>query len=123
MEINDLTGKVIGCAIEVHKHLGPGLSESVYEQCFAHELRLAGLGFELRKNLAIRYKGVNLDCHYRLGVVVEDALIVELKTVDKLQKIHEAQLLTYLKLSGISYGLLMNFNEALLKNGIKRMVC
>lgn len=122
MEINEITGKVIGCAIEVHKALGPGLLESAYEQCLTHELQLAGLSFQRQKPLPVKYKEVVLDCGYRLDLVVENKLVVELKTVDQLQKIHEAQVLTYLKLSGISIGLLINFNEALLKHGIKRLV-
>lgn len=122
MMLNDLTGQVIGCAIDVHRVLGPGLLESAYEKCLAHELQMNGLRFESQKPLPVRYKGVKLDCGYRLDLVVEDVLIVELKTVEKLQKIHEAQLLTYLRLSGISVGLLINFNESLLKHGIKRFV-
>ena len=118
MELNELTGKVIGCAIEVHKALGPGLLESTYEQCLAYELSLANLRCELQKALPIRYK----DCGFRLDLVIEDQLIVEIKSIEKLQKIHEAQLLTYLKLTNLRIGLLINFNELLLKDGIKRLV-
>ena len=96
--------------------------ESAYEQCLTHELQLAGLSFQRQKPLPVKYKEVVLDCGYRLDLVVENKLVVELKTVDQLQKIHEAQVLTYLKLSGLSIGLLINFNEALLKHGVKRLV-
>lgn len=122
MELNELTGKVIGCAIEVHKVLGPGLLESAYEQCLAYELGLAKLSFELQAAMPVRYKELDLDCGYRLDFVIEDRLIVEVKSIEKLQKIHEAQLLTYLKLSSLNTGLLINFNEPLLKDGIKRLI-
>ena len=122
MEINELTGKVIGCAIEVHKALGPGLLASAYEQCLAYELGLANLEFELQKAIPVRYKDVALDCGHRLGLVIEGRLIVEIKSVERLYKIHEAQLLTYLRLANLHTGLLINFNELLLKNGIKRFV-
>ena len=122
MQFDDLSRQVIGCAIEVHKTLGPGLLESTYEKCLAHELGLAGLAYTAQGLLPVNYKGVVLDCGYRLDLVVENKLIIELKSVDKLQKIHEAQILTYLKLTGLSVGLLINFNEIVLKNGIKRFV-
>jgi GxxExxY protein len=122
MEINQLTEKVIGACIEIHKTLGPGLLESAYEECLCHELRLAGLRFERQRSLPVAYKGVQLDCGYRLDVVVEDKLIVELKSVEALAPIHDAQLLTYLKLSGITVGLLINFNVPVLRRGIKRIV-
>ena len=122
MERDPLTGTVIGCAIEVHKHLGPGLLESAYEACLAHELRAAGICFEVEYPVAVHYKGVVLDCGYRLDLFVENRLVVELKTVDVLLPIHEAQLLTYMKLSGASKGLLLNFNVPLLRDGIKRMI-
>ena len=122
MEFDNLSRQVIGCAIEVHKILGPGLLESTYEKCLAHELHLAGLSYTVQKLLPVNYKGVVLDCGYRLDLVVENKLIVELKSVEKLQKIHEAQILTYMKLTGLSVGLLINFNEIILKNGIKRFV-
>jgi GxxExxY protein len=122
MEINQLTERVIGACIEIHKTLGPGLLESAYEVCLCHELRLAGLGFERQRPLPVAYKGVQLDCGYRLDVVVENKLVVELKSVDALAPIHDAQLLTYLKLSGLTVGLLINFNVPVLRRGIKRIV-
>jgi len=122
MEINQLTERVIGACVEIHKALGPGLLESAYEECLCHELRLAGLGFERQRPLPVAYKGVQLDCGYRLDVVVENKLVVELKSVDMLAPIHEAQLLTYLKLSGLTVGLLINFNVPVLRRGIKRIV-
>jgi GxxExxY protein len=122
MQFDDLSRQVIGCAIEVHKTLGAGLLESTYEKCLAHELGLAGLSYTAQELLPVNYKGVVLDCGYRIDIVVENKLIVELKSVEKLQKIHEAQILTYMKLTGLSVGLLINFNEIVLKNGIKRFV-
>lgn len=122
MGINDLTGKVIGAAIEVHKALGPGLLESAYEECLCHEFKLRHFSFERQKDLSIDYKGVRLDCGYRLDIVVANMLIVELKACDSLQPIHEAQLLTYLKLTGLKVGLLINFNVPILKQGIKRII-
>ncbi len=122
MEFDDLSRKVIGCAIEVHKILGAGLLESIYEKCLGHELHLAGLSYSVQELLPVNYKGIALECGYRLDLVVENKLIVELKSVEKLQKIHEAQILTYMKLTGLNVGLLINFNETLLKNGIKRFV-
>ena len=120
-DINNLTGEVIGAAIEVHRILGPGLLENVYEQCLCRELKLRNFPIENQKALAINYKGVELDCGYRLDIVVPDKLIIELKACESLLPIHEAQLLTYLKLTGIQLGLLINFNVPLLKDGIKRM--
>ena len=122
MDINDLTGKVIGAAIEVHKFLGPGLLESTYEKCLCRELELKKFFFERQKELPVEYKGVKLDCGYRLDILVENRLIVELKACESLQPIHEAQLLTYLKLTGIKVGLLLNFNVPVLKEGIRRLV-
>ncbi len=122
MEFDGVSTEVIGCAIEVHRHLGPGLLESAYETCLAKEMELRNLRFELQRPLPIDYKGVRLNCGYRLDVVVEEALVIELKSVEFLLPIHEAQLLTYLKLSGIRVGLLMNFNVKVLKQGIKRFV-
>ena len=121
MDINKLTGEVIGAAIEVHKALGPGLLESAYEECLCRELFLRKMSLKRQEPLPIEYKGVKLDCGYRLDIVVADQLIVELKACEKIEAIHEAQLLTYLRLSGIKYGLLINFNVPLLKDGIKRM--
>lgn len=117
-----LSNQVIGAAIEVHKHLGPGLLESAYEVCLAHELSTRGLVFERQKPLPISYKNTSLESGYRLDFVLEDKLIVELKSVDALTDVHEAQLLTYMKLSGCKLGLLINFNVLLLKNGIRRLV-
>ena len=122
MDINKLSGEIIGAAIEVHKALGPGLLESAYEECICHELSIGGLSLERQKLLAVRYKGINLDCGYRLDVVVEDAIILELKSCEKIEPIHKAQLLTYLKLSGFKLGLLLNFNVILMRDGIVRIV-
>jgi len=122
MEFDDLSNRVIGCAIEVHRHLGPGLLESAYEQCLAHELSRNNIAFQLQLAQPVRYKDVLLDCGYRIDVQVENQLIVELKSVEKLLGIHEAQLLTYMKLAEIKIGLLMNFNVTKLKEGIKRFV-
>jgi GxxExxY protein len=122
MNINELTEIIIGAAIEVHKALGPGLLESAYEQCLCHELRLRGVQFERQRDLPISYKGVQLDCGYKLDLVVENIVVVELKSVDSLHPIHEAQLLTYLRLGGWNVGLLLNFNVAVLKDGIRRRV-
>lgn len=117
-----LTEKVIGAAIEVHRVLGPGLLESAYEECLCHELKLRGLPFERQVPLPVSYKGVKLDCGYRMDLVVSRSLVVELKTVDRLQKVHEAQLLTYMRLGGIQRGLLLNFHSELMKGGLKRLV-
>ncbi len=122
MEFEELSHRVIGCALEVHKALGPGLLESSYEHCLAHELSLAGVPFRLQHPLPVSYKGVLLDCGYRVDVFVDERLIVELKRVEKVQSIHEAQLLTYMKLAKVRIGLLMNFNVMVLRDGIKRMV-
>lgn len=122
MEFDSLSRQVIGCAIEVHRTLEAGLLEATYEKCLAYELGLAGLSYSAQELLPVNYKGVVIDCGYRLDLMVENKLIVELKSVEKLQKIHEAQILTYMKLAGKSIGLLINFNETVLKNGIKRFV-
>ena len=122
MEFDELSNKVIGCAIEVHRNLGPGLLESTYEQCLAHELKIEGMPFKLQYPLPVEYKGINIDCGYRIDLLVANSLIVELKSVENVLPIHQAQLLTYMKLSGIKIGLLMNFNVKYMKNGIKRMV-
>ena len=122
MHINDLTGKIIGAAIEVHKALGPGLLESAYEECLCYEFQQKKMSFERQKPLPIIYKEVELDCGYKLDVVVENIIILELKACKKIEPIHEAQLLTYLKLSGMKVGLLINFNVPVLKDGIKRLV-
>lgn len=119
--INILTEQVIGAAIEVHKLLGPGLLESAYEECLAHELHLRKLAFERQKPLPVEYKGVRLECGYRLDLVVENCLVLELKAVERLLPIRQAQLLTYLRLTGIKYGLLMNFHVPVLKEGLRRL--
>ncbi|HET6245103.1 MAG: GxxExxY protein [Bacteroidetes bacterium] len=120
MEINSITEKIIGCAIEVHKFLGPGLLESAYEECLVFELQKAGLSFERQKAVPVIYKEIKLDCGYRVDILVENKVLIELKTVDVLNPVHEAQILTYLKFSNKRIGLLINFNVTLLKNGIKR---
>ncbi|MGE5215614.1 MAG: GxxExxY protein [Chloroflexota bacterium] len=119
-ETDALTEKIIGCAIEVHRTLGPGLLESAYEQCLARELSLREIPFRLQVPLPVEYKGIHLDCSYRIDVVVNEQVILELKSVDKTVPIHEAQLLTYMKLSNITKGLLLNFNVKRLVEGIKR---
>ena len=121
-DINDLTGEVIGAAIEVHKALGPGLLESAYEECLSRELDLRDIPYERQKELPVEYKGAKLESGYRLDIVVANKLIIELKTCESLEPIHTAQLLTYLKLTGIKVGLLINFNVPVLKEGIKRLV-
>jgi GxxExxY protein len=121
MDVNKITERIIGAAIEVHRHLGPGLLESTYQACLAKEMTLAGLNFEQEKPLPLEYKGLKLDCGYRMDFLVEQSVIAELKAVDMLLPIHEAQLLTYLRLSKCKIGLLINFNVPVLKQGIKRM--
>ena len=121
-ERDPLTEKVIGLAIEVHRVLGPGLLESAYEECFCFELKSHEVSFQRQVKLPVVYKNIKLDCGYRMDVVVDERLVVELKTVDRLLPIHDAQLLTYLKLSKIRIGLLLNFNTAVLKDGIRRLV-
>ena len=122
MEFDALSNRVIGCALEVHRELGPGLLESTYEQCLAYELSLAKLDFKIQHVLPVKYKGIVIECGYRIDVIVEDRLILELKSVERVLPIHEAQLLTYMKLAGVHTGLLMNFNVLLLRDGLKRMV-
>ena len=117
-----ITGRIIGAAMEVHKKLGPGLLESAYEICMAYELRQLGYKIEQQKPLPVVYKDVKLDCGYRLDMVVEDAVIVEIKAVQQLAPINDAQLLSYLRLSGMKVGLLINFHVRVLKNGLKRIV-
>jgi len=121
-DLNELTEKIIGSAIKVHRELGPGLLESAYETCLAFELSDTGLMVERQKSLPVIYRGIHLECGYRLDLVVERKIILELKTVEKLSTIHSAQLLSYLKLSGLKIGLLMNFHSQLLKNGVQRIV-
>jgi GxxExxY protein len=120
--VNTITGKVIQCAIEVHRILGPGLLESVYEKCLAYELAKTGMTIETQKELPMLYKDVQIDCGFRLDIVVEKTVILEIKAVEKMLPIHEAQILTYMKLTGIKTGLLINFNVRLLKEGLKRFV-
>ena len=122
MKFDDLSNRVLGCAIEVHRQLGPGLLESTYEQCLAYELIQAGIPCKAQQPIPVAYKQIKLDCGYRLDLLVDDQLIVELKSVEQLLKIHEAQVLTYMKLANIRIGLLINFNVQILKNGIKRLV-
>lgn len=118
-----ITDKVIGAAIEVHKHLGPGLLESAYQHCLAYEMSQRGLQFEMEKPLPVRYKHVALDCGYRLDFLVEGVVIVELKAVEAILDIHRAQIITYLRLTNLQLGLLLNFNVPILRSGgIKRVV-
>ena len=119
---NVLTDRIIGCAIEVHRHLGPGLLESVYEECLCYELSQIGLHFERQVHLPVTYKGIKLQCGHKLDLVVEDSIVVELKSIEELAPLHQAQLLTYLKTSNKKVGLLINFNVQFLKNGLKRVV-
>ena len=118
----ELTRLIIGAAIEVHRVLGPGLLESVYEECLCYELSLRGLRFQRQVPLPVVYKQIKLDCGFRMDLVVEDAVILEIKSVDAIHPVHEAQLLTYLKLSGKRVGLMINFNVPVLKDGITRRV-
>lgn len=120
MELNEITERIIGCAIEVHKQLGPGLLESAYEECLAYELREFGFKVERQKAVPVVYKNIKLDCGYRIDILVEDRVVVELKSVDSLNPVHEAQILTYMKFANRNIGLLINFNVTLLKNGLKR---
>jgi len=122
MDFDDLSNRVIGCAIRVHRELGPGLLESTYEQCVAYELIQSGIPFKIQQPIPVVYKQIKLDCGYRVDLLVDDRLIVELKSVEQLLKIHEAQVLTYMKLANIRIGLLINFNVQMLKKGIKRFV-
>ena len=122
MKFDELSNKVIGCAIEVHRELGPGLLESTYEQCLAYELKRAEIPFKLQVGIPIEYKQIKLDCGYRIDLLADDRLIVELKSVDQMLKIHEAQLLTYMKLAGVRVGLLINFNVEVLRKGVRRFV-
>lgn len=122
MNTNQLTETIIGAAIEVHRALGPGLLESAYVKCLCHELTLRGIPFVRELPLPLEYKGIRLDCGYRIDLLVADAVVVEVKTVEKLIPVHEAQLLTYLRLGGWRVGLLMNFNSPVLKQGVRRLV-
>lgn len=119
---NDLIERIIGAALSVHGELGPGLLASTYESCLAYELAEKEMKFERQKSLPVIYRDIRLDCGYRIDLLVEDKVIVEIKAIEKLEPIHEAQLLSYLKLSGCKVGLLINFNVKVLKNGIRRFV-
>ena len=120
MEINQITEKIIGCAIEVHRHLGPGLLESAYEECLAYEIMNSGLYVERQKAVPVIYKEIKLDCGYRIDLLIEKTVIIELKSIEAFNPVHEAQILTYMKFANKSIGLLINFNVTLLKNGLKR---
>jgi GxxExxY protein len=119
---DEISGRIIGAAIEVHKHLGPGLLESAYEECLSYELVNDGLSIKRQEPVPVIYKRVKLDCGYRIDILVEDTIVVELKSVDVLLPVHEAQILTYLRFARKSLGLLINFNVPLLKKGLKRFV-
>ncbi len=121
-KFSELSNKVIGCAIEVHKALGPGLLESTYQQCLCHEFSLNRIDFELEKPLPVNYKGCRLGCGYRMDILVENEILIELKSVEKLIPIHEAQLLAYMKLAKIKKGFLINYNVIVLKDGLKSFV-
>jgi len=120
--LEELTGAICSSAIEVHRHLGPGLLESAYEECLCHELHQCGIAFQRQVPLPVSYKGVRLDCGYQMDVVVGDQVVLELKSVERILPVHEAQLLTYLKLSQKRVGMLLNFNVPLMKEGITRRV-
>jgi GxxExxY protein len=122
MTDNEITHEIIGAAMEVHKRLGPGLLESAYEECLSHELRLRNLMVERQRGIPVVYKEVKLDCGYRLDLLVEGKIVVELKSVEGLAPIHEAIILTYLRLSGHKTGLLINFNVTVLKDGVRRFI-
>ena len=120
-EMNRITDRIISSAIAVHRELGPGLLESAYEACLVYELIQYGLSVERQKSVPVTYRGVKIDCGYRIDLLVENKVVVELKAVERLEPIYEAQLLSYLKLSGYQIGLLINFNIRMLKQGIKRL--
>ena len=120
MDLNTITERIIEAAIEVHKVLGPGLIESAYEECLCRELALRGIGVERQLPLPVEYKGARLDCAYRVDLLVEQSVVVEIKSLSSIEPIHEAQLLTYLKLGGWKLGLIINFNVPVLKDGIRR---
>lgn len=122
MTDEELTYKIIACAIEVHRHLGPGLLESAYQKCLVYELEKAGLKYEVEKPMPLVYKELKLEQGYRMDIVVEDNVVVELKSTDKILDVHEAQILTYMKLGDYPLGLLINFNVSLLKKGINRFI-
>jgi GxxExxY protein len=118
----DLSPRLIGLAIDVHRHLGPGLLESAYEECFCFELKQAGIAFRRQVALPIVYKNIRLDCGYRMDVVAGEEIVIEIKAIERILPLHEAQMLTYLRLSRLRVGLLMNFNSVVLKDGLKRFV-
>ncbi len=122
MQFDKLSNRVIECAIDVHRHLGAGLLESAYERCLAYELECKGIPCAVQVPVPVTYKRVRLECGYRIDMLVDEHLIIELKSVDKLMNIHQAQLLTYMKLAKVNTGLLINFNVQILKDGIKRFV-
>lgn len=122
METNKLTEKIIGCAIEVHRQLGPGLLESAYEECLCYELEQAGLRYERQKPVPVVYKTIKLDCGFRMDILVENCVVVELKSRELFNPVHEAQVLTYMQFADKNVGLLINFYVTLLKNGIKRYI-
>jgi GxxExxY protein len=122
MVFDELSRKVIGCAIEVHRNLGPGLLESTYRQCLACELSRANIPFQMEVPIPVRYKELRLDCGYRIDLLVKGDLIVEIKSIETLLPIHQAQILTYMRLAKVPIGLLINFNLTKLQNGIKRFV-
>lgn len=121
-ELNRITGQVIGAAIEVHRQLGPGLLESSYRECLCRELLVRGISFERERPLPLSYKGIHLGCGYRIDVLVANSVVVEVKAIEALAPIHEAQLLTYLRIGGWRLGLLINFNVSVLKNGVRRRI-
>ena len=120
--INSLTHEIIGSAIEVHRYLGPGLLESSYRECLCHELSIREVSYRREYALPLQYKGIRLECGYRLDILVEGLVVVEIKAVERLAPVHDAQLLTYLRIGGWSVGLLINFNVAVLKEGIRRRI-
>ena len=122
LRYEELTEKILGAAIEVHKALGPGLLESAYEECLCHELNLRGLRFQRQIKVPVIYKGISLDCGYQLDIIVEETVILELKSTERITSIHEAQLLTYMKLLNKPVGFIINFNVAVLRAGIVRKV-
>lgn len=122
MTENEISNKIIGCAIDVHKQLGPGLLESAYQECLLYELKQAGLEVQKEKPMPVIYKDVKLDHGYRIDLLVEEKVVIEIKTVDALNDVHTAQVLTYLKLGNYKLGLLLNFHVSILKNGIKRII-
>jgi GxxExxY protein len=122
MKKGEITESVIGAALEIHQQIGPGLLESAYEECLCHELTLRRIGFQRQLSLPVQYKGVKLECGYRLDLLVEDTVVVEIKAVDSLLPVHEAQLLSYRQLGGWPVGLLLNFHAARLKDGLRRKV-